>query len=358
MAYGVRRDAKTGRIVGFDGYEDAGIMPYDVGGTAGIKDLVGELLLLSDRQQEDLENMYQFRYFNTICEMLYAEGYADHKTLIGLPYDFRLVLDPDYRKRLFATFRHYIEAATDRTGHRAVVVGHSLGALLFKWFLSLGGSAEGAVAGGVSDDWIADNIAEFISVSAPYGGAPNSIKAGLAGEHYIPFFHHVFREELQYNSGIVMCFPNSIGTLARDVLYETPAADARGAHKKRPHRAIQMADYDDLARHSVAFEIWRDLYAPHLDVMARRVRVPTCAVLTANVATGIRFKTRKLSEYPYDTAYGYGDGVVPARSLKAFRKLFYPELTKEIIIPNSNHAKTISDPRLCDYLRQAALGRT
>lgn len=360
MAYGVRRDATTGRILGFDGYADAGIVPYDVGGTAGIKDLVSELLLLSAKQQEDLENLYQFRYFHALCEALYADGYADHKTLIGLPYDFRLVLDPDYRRRLFNTFRTYIEGAVSSVrggaGEGAVVVGHSLGAVLFKWFLS---------AGDVGPDWIRENVAHFVSICAPYGGAPNSIKAAVAGEHYLPFFHHVFREELQYNSGIVMCFPNRIGTMAGDVLYELPGADGgaggaarrRAAGPERP-REIRMRDYGDLADGggAIAFEIWRDLYEPHLADVERRVAVPTTAVLTANVATGVRFKARRLSEYPYDTAYGYGDGVVPARSLKSYRKLFAADATRELLIPNSNHAKVLSDARLCELVRRLAHG--
>ena len=346
MAYGLRRDPQTKTILGFDGHIEKEIMPYDVGGTAGVKDLVSELLLLNDKQQEDLENMYQFRYFNTLCEMLYANGYADHQTLIGLPYDFRLVLDPDYRERLFATFKYYIERATERTGKPSVVVAHSLGAILFKWFLSAGGQDGGRLA----DQWIEENVKEFVSICAPYGGAPNSIKAGLAGEHYIPFFHHVFREELQYNSGIIMCFPNEIGAGASDVFYEISGGGGDGS-------VLRMRDYDDLAKKSVAFEIWRDLYAPHIGVIAERVRVPVCAVFTANVATGVGFKAKKLSEYPYDTTYAYGDGVVPARSLRSFKKLFYPELTKELIIPNSNHAKIISDPLLCKYLLQTALGR-
>lgn len=361
MAYGVRRDPATGRILGFEGHEHSGIVPYDVGGTAGVKDLVSELLLLSAKQQEDLESAYQFRYFHAMCEALYADGYADRKTLVGLPYDFRLVLDPEYRRRLFNTFRAYIERAVAEAPRGAgrggaVVVGHSLGALLFKWFLS---------AGDVGADWIAEHVAHFVSICAPYGGAPNSIKASVAGEHYLPFFHHVFREELQYNSGIVMCFPNRIGTLPGEVLYELPGDEGGGAGgasggarggRERP-REIRIGDYAALAADgAISFEIWRDLYEPHLAVVERRVAVPTTAVLTANVATGVRFKAKRLSSYPYDTAYGYGDGVVPARSLKSYRKLFCSDLTRELLIPNSNHAKLISDARVCQLVRDLARG--
>ena len=348
MTYGVRRDPVSKRIVGFDGYESRGIVPYDIGGTAGIKDLVSELVLLNQKQQDNLESMYQVRYFNTLCESLYAKGYADGKTLIGLPYDFRLVLDPEYRRRLFNTFRTYIENAVADSradgADGAVVVGHSLGALLFKWFLS---------TGDVSPEWIAENVAHFVSICAPYGGAPESMKACLAGEHYIPLFHQVFREELEYNSGIIMCFPNSIGTLGGEVLYELPAAEAGGADKPRQ---IRLGDYGDLADGgAIPFEIWRDLFAPHIPVIERKISVPVTAVLTVNVATAARFRTRKLSAYPYDTAYGYGDGVVPARSLKSYRKLFGGELCDELLVPNSNHAKLISDPRVCRLVQALAL---
>ena len=364
MTYGVRRDPVSKRIVGFDGYESRGIVPYDIGGTAGIKDLVSELVLLNQKQQDNLESMYQVRYFNTLCESLYAKGYADGKTLVGLPYDFRLVLDPEYRRRLFNTFRSYIEKAVADSrasggaggggagADGAVVVGHSLGALLFKWFLS---------TGDVTPEWIADNVAHFVSICAPYGGAPNSVKACLAGEHYIPLFHQVFQEELEYNSGIIMCFPNSIGSLSSDVIYELPEAgteaSAGGAARSEKARQIRVGDYGDLADGgAIPFEIWRDLYAPHIPVIERKISVPVTAVLTVNVATAARFKTRKLSAYPYDTAYGYGDGVVPARSLKSYRKLFSGESLDELLVPNSNHAKLISDPRVCRLVQELAQG--
>jgi len=369
MTYGVRRDPATKRIVGFDGYESRGIVPYDIGGTAGVKDLVSEVLLLNQKQQDDIENMYQSRYFHALCEALYAKGYADGKTLVGLPYDFRLVLDPEYRRRLFNTFRVYIEravadarAASGADG--AVVVAHSLGAVLFKWFLS-----SGDAAGGVGPEWIAENVAHFVSICAPYGGAPNSIKACVAGENYIPIFQQVFQEELQYNSGIIMCFPNRIGTHAGDVLYELAAKDggrergggggerARRAAGPEKTREIRLGDYADLAADgAIPFEIWRDLYEPHIAVVEKRVAVPTTAVLTVNVATPARFKARKLNAYPYDTAYGYGDGVVPARSLKSYRKLFAGEATEELIVPNSNHAKLLSDPRVCRLVLRVAEG--
>ena len=356
MSYELRRDPATKRIVGFDGYESSGIVPYDIGGTAGVKDLVSEVLLLNQKQQDDIENMYQSRYFHPLCEALYAKGYADGKTLVGLPYDFRLVLDPEYRRRLFNTFRVYIERAVadarrERGADGAVVVAHSLGALLFKWFLS---------SGDVAPDWIAENVAHFVSICAPYGGAPNSIKACVAGEHYIPLFHQVFQEELQYNSGIIMCFPNRIGTLGGDVLYELAPKDGGGSERPRPAgpekmREIRLGDYGDLAAAgAIPFEIWRDLYEPHIPVVEKRIAVPTTAVLTVNVATGTRFKARKLSAYPYDTSYGYGDGVVPARSLKSYRKLFAGETTEELLIAGGNHAKLISDPRVCRLVLRLA----
>ena len=360
MTYGVRRDPATKRITGFDGYESRGIVPYDIGGTAGVKDLVSEVLLLNQKQQDDIENIYQSRYFHALCEALYAKGYADGKTLVGLPYDFRLVLDPEYRRRLFNTFRVYIERAVadarrESGADGAVVVAHSLGALLFKWFLS---------SGDVGPDWIAENVAHFVSLCAPYGGAPNSIKACVAGEHYIPMFQQVFQEELQYNSGIIMCFPNRIGTLGSDVLYELQAGGGggEGGGRARPAdpdktREIRLGDYADLAAGgAIPFEIWRDLYEPHIAVVEKRVAVPTTAVLTVNVATEARFKARKLSAYPYDTSYGYGDGVVPARSLKSYRKLFAGDETEELLISGGNHAKLISDPRVCRLVLRRAQG--
>lgn len=341
MRYNLRFDPSGQRIIGFEGHS-ADIVPYDVGGTRGIKDLVPELLMLNDKQRTELENMYHFRYFHTMCEALYAAGYKDRETLVGMPYDFRLTLDPEYRRRLFLTFRHWIEKVGDKKP--VVVVAHSLGAILFKWFLT----------NGMSDDWVARYIRSFVGVCAPFGGAPNSLKAALAGEHYIPYFHHVFREELQYNSGILMCLPNELGVLDEEIIYQVGGGGGKGAGGTK----VRLADFEALADGGIApLRVWRDLMLPHYSVLHRPIELPSAySVVCCNVATGARFKTQSLLDYPYDTAYGYGDGVVPARSLKAFRKVFKKECVKELIIPDSNHSKLLSDARVIDLVLSLGLG--
>ena len=353
MKLTLQRDPHTTKIIGLErpsvsegiasgadgvGGAAGGLEPYDIGGTRGVRDLVGELMLLSKPHLDEVESAYNFRYFHHICEALESRGYKDRENLIGMPYDFRLVLDPSYREWLFSTFRQWIEETDTADG--VVVVAHSLGAVLFKWFISET----------VNQDWIERYIHHFYSISAPYGGAPNSIKASFAGEHYIPFFHHVFRDELQYNSGIVMCIPNYLGHTEGDILYSV------SARHKKDDIAIRLRDIPELSKDHLSFDMWKDLYAPHLHTVAKKIAVPMTAVITCNAATGIGFRTRNITEYPYDTRYGYGDGVVPARSLKAHRRLFFPELSREMMIDNSHHSKLLSDPRVILDIVTMAIG--
>lgn len=338
MGMKVVRDPHTGKITGLTGYDEKGIIPYDVGGVMGIRDLVGEFSLLDREKQKPLQNAFNFKYFGQLCDMLHDIGYQTKVNLFGLPFDFRIVLDPRYRRHMFADFRKWIEYAVERNkGRKAVVVCHSLGAILFKWFLTT-----------VPPSWTAMHVHEVIAIGAPTGGAVNAVKVLQYGDYYVPFFHKIFRDELRLNNGIIMCLPNR---------YAFGEDDALLVEKKGDGAAITLKSYAELAKTNDGFAIWRDLYEPHLEtIVSTKVDVPVRIIITTSAVTDIQYRTRDLAtQYPHDAIVTYGDGVVPCASLLATRDLFTSAAPTTLDVLNgSTHSGLLSDRRVFDVLRASA----
>ena len=321
---------EKGLIVGMhEKFKDIGV--YDIGGTKGICDILPDLLLFNESQQQFFENNYKFRYFYHMVRELHKVGYNDHHNLFGIPYDFRLVLDPIYRARLFQQFRHYIEAATEKNGEPCVVVTHSLGGLMFKWFLTTM----------VNQQWIDNHIHRVVMINAPFGGAPFALKALLAGEYYVPFLQHIFRDEVQYVGGIIMSLPNHYAFSMDEPLwiYE--------------HGDITLRDYKNFIeeeRH-VSFRIWNDLYKPHITTMFKKISVPVHAVVNLGQETPVVFKSKKLTDIPKPYKNISGDSIVTENSLMCYQKVFERGRLRELIVPDSDHTALISDRRTIELVK-------
>lgn len=322
-----------GRIVGLTGY-DPQIVPYDMGGTQGMRNLVPEFLLMPDAYQEPLQQNFHFRYFDAMCRNLEQHGYEERVNMIGIPYDFRLVLDPGVRDRLFSDMRMWIEKATERAGKPALVVTHSLGGVLFKWFLSTQ----------VDQEWIDRYIDHVVGISVPYGGTIYALRAVLCGEYYVPMFHHLFREEMMRNTGIIMCMPNALGVSETQPLLKLDEA-VGGV------RNVTAASYHALAHEGILpFQIWRDLFAPHQEAIHRRIRVPYTAVISNGMVTPTLFKSKDITTYPFYSNEHHGDGVVHRESLEAYTRLY--EGPRGLVLPDATHTSLLSDPRVFDAIKK------
>lgn len=335
MAYQMLRDKGPHQhIVGFTNYENPNIDVYDMGGTQGMKDVVSEFLLLSKEHQQNLELQYHFRYFHSVCEHFYKMGYEDHRNLIGLPYDFRLALDPTARREMFEAFQTQIEQAVKRNRYPCVVVTHSFGGIMFKWFLH---------SPWIDDAWIKEHIYRWVCISCPFGGSAQTIPAVTSGDFYLPMFYKLFKEELATNSAMIACLPNMIGYDPHHPLIIDPN------HK------YTIRDYHSLAKKGyLAFEIWRDLYEPYLNMLCTPLSLKTHIVRANQMDTPDTYYVKSLEEYPYKRDYVHGDGVVANHSLSAYRKVLVPSLTKDMIVPFSDHTSLISDHRVIQVIEQYA----
>lgn len=331
MGFNVARN-EEGQIIGLD-YHGKNIDVYDLGGTNGIKDIVSEFLLLPKQHQTILQNVFNFRYFQPLCEELYSIGYQDHSNLFGIPYDFRLVLDPAYRNQMFHTMKNIIEVAYGQSHKRVVIVAHSLGAIMFKWFLGEF----------VSQAWVDQYVDTLLCVSPPFGGAMFALRAVICGDYYVPMFHKVFKEELQKNSGIIMCLPNRLAYGEDEVLLEYNKG------------VVNVNSYNDLAKDHISFQLYKQLYEPHLPTITKHVSVQTHVVIACGTPTPKHYISHELEKYPHKVEYTTGDGVVDERSLHAVAKVFHEDDMKLLIIPDGDHTSILNDRRFFHMLKHYAL---
>lgn len=299
------------------------IVPFDIGGTKGVKDIVPEFLLLPSQYQKIMDDMFHFRYFQPICDLAYKRGYKDHKTILGVPNDFRFILDPVVRQEFFQNIKDCVERGCLMGGDKAVIVTHSLGGVLLKWFLTTA----------VPQEWIDKYIKQWVCICAPFGGSYQALRAACCGEHYVSSLRPYVQDELQRITGIIMCFPNELAFDVNDKLVTT-----------QQNGTISIANYGKFAgKGRIPFKIWTDLYAPHLEAITRKIKVPTHVIYTQNVPTYGKAYAEKWNDVHMQVSTSDGDGIVPAQSLAAYKKVLDLSVVTETIIPNSDHTLLISD---------------
>jgi pimeloyl-ACP methyl ester carboxylesterase len=319
MYYSIKK--ANGKVIGFDNIPPD-LYPHDIGGTQGIKDLIPEFQYLSTKQKEKLNSAYYYRYFNDICIALEKEGYADHVSLYGLPYDFRLILDPIYRESMFDYFRKVIDHGVRLGGDKAVVISHSLGSLVFKWFISTHPQYQQLI-----DVWI--------SINAPFAGSHHSLKVVLCGDHYNPLLKTTIREELARNSGLIACFPNDLG-FDRDEILATIG-----------DKNICISNYNTFAdADNISFQIHRDLFLPYLDIIKQPIAVRTHAIISVDNVTDSIFRIHNIGEQPYEVLQDIGDKIVVEKSLRSYEKIITQKGMKDLILPNNNHTSPLMDKQV------------
>ena len=339
-------DYRYRKIIGFKNY-DTDIYAHDVKGIQGITNIVPEFSLLANYYSDILHRHFQYRYFGTVCEHLLKEGYMPRKNLFGLPYDPRCILEPNYLDNYFKTIQETIEESVLNSHSnglkKPLIITHSLGGVLFKWFLS----------SFVSEDWIHKYIGRIMVVNAPFGGTTMALRVIISGEYYVPMFHQEFKASLQRMAGILMCLPNEYAYDRNEPLVKLDS----------PERILRIQDFmntnhtgSDLDSIQVAFDIWRDMYLPHLEKIMSPIKlgsIPCDIIMGTQQMTVKKIKIKREGELPYYTKFEMGDGQVPLRSLQLATKLFIGSHVKTTDILESNHIDILSNESFIQHVNHA-----
>lgn len=330
----LRNDTASGRVIGLEP-RDIDIVPFDEGGLRGVRDVVGDFEMLPMHARHWLNKWYNYQYFGPAIDAIHRKN--PRWPMIGLPYDVRLVLDPSTRESMFHRWRHEVEAICEATGEEAVVVAHSLGGLIFKWFVSAY----------VPPEWVEKYIGRFVSLSAPFGGSPVALKVLCAGDHYVPLLKGIFREEMQTCSGIVMCMPNPYGFDVHE-----PLLTLDNGFNVSIDKMPVLAEVGH-----PSFAIWTDLWCPHLPALGRDLPMQTDVLIGMGHSTPVQFHGKRLEEITRITRNTDGDGIIPIHSLLACEHMFDRHRLRDVRIRGASHTEMVAHPEMIAHVLGCAKKR-
>jgi len=188
----INYNVTTGKYQNQTGVE---IRPYKFGGLGGVAALDPQLPLVSG-------------YFADLIDALKDKGYQESEDLFGAPYDFRLAADGLAQIGWYKRFQNLIEEAVAKNhGMPAVLVTHSMGGLVTKYFLDLMAQSSWEPF----TDWTRRHIAGFIAIAAPWDGAVSALKGQISGDPFdLPLPHALIRPVQKTSPSGPWLFPRAV----------------------------------------------------------------------------------------------------------------------------------------------------
>jgi phospholipid:diacylglycerol acyltransferase len=117
--------------------------------------------------------------WNKILENLATIGY-DPTNAFTAAYDWRLTyMNLEVRDKYFTKLKSYIEVAHMTTGHKTVLVSHSMGGQVLFYFMKW---VENPKYGNGGSDWVNTHIDSWINISGCMLGTAKGLPAVLSGE--------------------------------------------------------------------------------------------------------------------------------------------------------------------------------
>lgn len=321
-------DFNNNKIIGYKNYNE-NIVPHDIYGINGIQDLVGDFELLNSKQQDIFEKLFRYKYFKKLNNSLINYGYNPKEDLIGLPWDFRLFLDMKQRRLLFINLKLKIEKLVNNNNSKVVIVTHSLGGILIKWFIE--------EVNKVNSKWINEYIEQVYLLNVPFGGSSSAIKAVLIGESYLPFTNNLFIDEIRMNSGIIMSLPNNLAYDLNDIFWSNDNGEQ-----------IKLEDILANNINNISFKAWKDLYMNNFKLIIKKSNMPVTVINSSGIETADCYLSKSINDMPYKVLNVNGDGIVSKKSLDSFKRLFTNY--EYIEINNIEHTEVISHPIFLESL--------
>ncbi|KAL1522707.1 hypothetical protein AB1Y20_017682 [Prymnesium parvum] len=243
-------------------------------------------------------------YFGTMVAHFEAQGYTRGRDLHGAPYDWRAAPDGHRAPGMFfEQLAQLVEATVKRNGAKASIITHSLGGPTTLAFLLSRPSG-----------WVQDHVANFIPISAPWGGAALMALSDISGDNFgIPFVSSDYLKPVQTASASgVFLLPTSAAFGDQTIV------SAGGKNYSAKEMPILLKDLGL----TEATQIYANLERLQLnadDLTAPPVR--TLVITSSGVKTDERYEYADplvpgFDKGPERIEYGDGDGTVNLVSLR------------------------------------------
>ena len=235
-------------------------------------------------------------------------GWRENSTLFGAPYDWRYAPTAGLKssKKFYDDLTALVERAVRQTGHKSVLVGHSMGSLRITHFLSM-----------KSKKWKNENVKAFISIAAPFGGSLQSVKSILLGDTGgIPFIPDDFFHEIQKTSTSGLWLTPRRQTFGDEqVVLSTPTKNYTVGDVAEALRDGGLHDQATLLEEVLGLDVWKNV---------KSLGVETICLYSTNVRTfagvTLDFDLKSINSSAISkpkVSYNYeGDGLVNEKSLR------------------------------------------
>lgn len=314
---------------------------HDFGGVDGIRNLCDDCQKIDNfirriDESKTIERSYNYKYFDAFITRLEAHGYQSRFNMFGAPYDFRKVGVQEYLETFVSCFKALLETSFDINGRRAILVAHSIGALvayiILTEFLSQG--------------WKERFIERFVSVSAPYGGCSVSMKTCLSGYPKLTLLKDRYLNVMSQSTGMTLAFPNTFGYRPGDILLSGLAPD---------NGEFCVGNFFE-ALPTKMKNVWLNNTRDFIPSYMKNTGLPTTIITsTFDSQTDFSYVYKNLAQTanrePLLTHYTDGDSLIPKNSLTVHER-------HASVFPNYNfvringveHTNILSDRRFHDIV--------
>lgn len=252
-------------------------------------------------------------YFTSFYYYL-KNKYSDRQSISGVPYDFRIVGNVDYRKNLYEDLKRDVERKVAETNRKVVFISHSLGGLLLHDFLLE-----------QTPLWNHNHVDKIITINCPYEGSVDALNAIIKNYVDKPFLNKI--NNLDTISGILWCIPNPY-TSPSKLLFQN---DTLTITSQNISQIVSPQLWQRIEYHFD--DSWKKMLSNH--------NVKTFVIYSNYV------NTRKCVDGSNINCQTFGDGLIDIDSLTFPRSWNNTEL---IAIPNMEHSVILNSPVLFSVL--------
>lgn len=308
------------------------IRPYNFGGLQGITALDPELPGATG-------------YFAKLIVALGEAGYREGTDLFGAPYDFRLAADGLLQIGWYKRFQNLIEEAVSKQhGMPAVLITHSMGGLVTKYFLDMMARDPREAM----TNWSQRHIAGLIAIATPWDGAVSALKGQISGDPFdLPLPHDLLHPVQKTSPSGPWLFP-------REAVWRTKVlVRTTGGSQYTARDAAKLLDDLGLEQQAIVLSRVSSLIQPLLPL-----RMPVHCLYGKGIDTDevyvydVSHFNNETAPAPIKTTVGDGDGTVNLSSLAACDKLG-PRVT-QYVLPNATHLGILSDSSVTDLVIKIA----